>query len=416
MASAAASSAATPAVVERPKNPWWIVIAMVLCLTVGLGAIAHYVLGMLIKVLSAEFGWSRGSVSTGIALFLAGGSVSFVTFGYVIDRFGPRFAVLVSACLMVAPMLVIPLVRTELQFYLALLAAGLLGGGTTVPPFVKAITGRFTSRRGLALGIGATGSGVGGLVLPFYMVHMLANYGWREAIVGLALLIVGVSVPAALLWLPRGPPAARSAEASGNAFGFLFRSTPFRLIVLSIFFISFAVNGIVVHAVALLTDRGISPGQAAVAMSGVALASLSARVVSGYLMDLYFAPRLIALLFLLVAGGVPLLIFGGSGPGVYLGLMLIAFTLGTEVDAMNYLVSRYCPLELVGQATGITFAVFTLSGSAAVGALGFAYDWFGSYDAGLVAAGLLSMVAALVVLRLGPYPDLAAAQGPRHDG
>lgn len=395
---------------QRPRNPWWIVLAMLLCLTVGLGAIAHYVLGMLIKLLSAEFGWSRGSVSTGIALFLAGGSVSFVAFGYVIDRLGPRFAVLVSACLMVVPMLAIPLVETELQFYLVLLVAGLLGGGTTVPPFVKAISSRFTKRRGLALGIGATGSGVGGLVLPFYMVYMLGHYGWRAAIVGLALLIVGVSVPAALLWLPRGvPPAARPARSSGNPFAFLARSASFRLIVLAIFCISFSVNGIVVHAVALLTDRGISPIHAAAAMSGVALASLCARVISGYLMDLFFAPRLIALLFLLVAGGVILLIFGGSGIGVYLGLLMVAFTLGTEVDAMNYLVSRYCPLELVGQATGITFAVFTLSGSAAVGALGYSYDLFGSYEAGLAAAGVLSIAAALVVSRLGPYPDMGRA-------
>lgn len=410
----AANPVTDPAAPQRPANPWWIVVAMVLCLTVGLGAIAHYVLGMLIKVLSAEFGWSRGSVSTGIALFLAGGSVSFVAFGYVIDRFGPRIAVIASACLTAVPLLAVPLVTTELQFYLALLAAGLLGGGTTIPPFVKAITSRFTSRRGLALGIGSTGSGVGGLVLPFYMVFMLANYGWREAILGLALLIVGVSVPAALLWLPRRVPRRAAPEPPlerpANAFAYLYRSTAFRLIVMSILFIAFSVNGIVVHAVALLTDRGLSAGQAAAAMSGVAIASLLARVVSGYLMDLFFAPRLVALLFMLLTGGVLLLIFGGAGPWVFFGLLMVGFTLGAEIDAMNYLVSRYCPLALVGQATGITYAVFTLSGSAAVGAFGHLFDLFGSYEVGLTVAGALGVLAALVVLRLGPYPsDVEAA-------
>lgn len=287
-------------------HPWWIVAAMVIGLSVGTGAIAHYVMGPLIKVLSAEFGWSRSTVSAGVSMFFMGAAFSFVLFGALIDRWGPRRADILSVCLLALPMLLLPLIEQQWQFYGVLLAMGLGGGGATATPYVKAISGRFGSRRGLALGIGAAGVGLGGIILPFYMAHTLANYGWRTAIVGLAFLVVTVAVPTMWFGLAGVKTMGRNVSAPSHSDFSLWRSRSYWIIAVAIALVSFAVNGIIVHAVPLLTDRGITPAHAAAAMSGVAITSVVARIVGGYLMDVFFAPAISALLFLLVALGVVL--------------------------------------------------------------------------------------------------------------
>ncbi|MDB5698958.1 MAG: major facilitator superfamily 1 [Alphaproteobacteria bacterium] len=395
--------------VQGPKNPWWIVIAMVCGLMVGAGTVIHYALGPLIKQLSADYGWSRGTVSGGISCAFIGASISFVSFGILVDRWGPRPAGLLSVALMVVPLLLMTQISEPWHFYLAMLAFGTFAGGATATPYIKAIAARFEQRRGLAMGIGAAGVGLGGILVPQYMNYVMEHHGWRPAIVGMAVIVVAVSVPA--LWFglagvkaaPREPkPAAGAAPAFS-----LWRSRSYLIIAGSIALVSFAINGIVVHAVALLTDRGVSAGHAATAMSGVAVMSTIARVVGGYLMDRFFAPLVTAILFLLVAVGVTLLIVGGTGVTAFAGLLLVGFTLGAEVDAMNYLISRYCPINVVGKAIGVTFAIFTLSGSAAVWVLGKGHDMFDSYVIPLIFASILAVLSAFLVSRLGPYTNEA---------
>lgn len=396
-------------VVQGPKNPWWIVVAMVLGLMVGAGAVIHYALGPLIKELSGEYGWTRGTVSGGISFAFIGASISFVSFGILVDRWGPRPAGLLSVGLMTLPLLAMTQVSAPWHFYLAMLAFGTFAGGATATPYVKAIAARFEERRGLAMGIGAAGVGLGGILVPQYMHYMMDHYGWRPAIVGMAVIVIAVSVPALWFGLAGIKPAPREPKlAAGAPPAFsLWRSRSFLIIAGSIGLVSFAINGIVVHAVALLTDRGVSTGAAATAMSGVAVMSTTARVIGGYLMDRFFAPLVTAILFLLVAVGVTLLIVGGTGIAAFAGLLLIGFTLGAEVDAMNYLISRYCPINVVGKAIGITFAIFTLSGSVAVWVLGKGHDLFDSYVIPLIFAAVLSVLSAFLVSRLGPYTNQA---------
>lgn len=393
---------------SKGKNPWWIVLAMVLGLTFGTGAVAHYVMGPLIKVITAEFGWSRGAMSGAVSLFFAGAALSFVAFGALVDRWGPRRVVLLSMSMLAASLLLLQFGDKLWHFYLILLIMGLCGGGATAVPYVKAIAASIDHRRGLALGLGAAGAGLGGIILPFYMVEMLDAYGWRTAVTGLAVLILLVPLPGAWFALAGMRPLRRErtvAEKDDSSYLLLFRSVPFWQVAISITLVSFAVNGIIVHAVPLLTDRGMSAAGAAGAMGVIGVTSALARVISGYLMDLFFAPYVAALSFFLAAAGSTLLMLGGTGPAVYAALILIAFTLGSEVDAMNYLLSRYLPMAVIGKAIGLTFAVFTLAGSAAVAALGASYDVFGSYEYGLAVSSVLAILASLLVRSLGPYPN-----------
>ncbi len=67
-----------------------------------------------------------------------------------------------------------------------------------------------------------------------------------------------------------------------------------------LFFASLAQNGSITHMAALLSDRGIPAGQAALGVSILGGATLIGRVLTGWLLDRFFAPR-VALCLLLIA-------------------------------------------------------------------------------------------------------------------
>src|SRR6476661_4998028 len=236
-------SAGAETEVQGPRNPWWIVFAMVLGLMVGAGTVIHYALGPLIKELSGEYGWSRSTVSGGISCAFIGASISFVSFGILVDRWGPRPAGLLSVGLMTLPLLALTQLTAPWHFYLAMLAFGTFAGGATATPYVKAIAARFEERRGLAMGIGAAGVGLGGILVPQYMHFVMDDYGWRTAIVGMAVLVVVVSVPAVWFGLAGIKPAPREpklAAGADPAFS-LWRSRSYLIIAGSIALVSFAI-------------------------------------------------------------------------------------------------------------------------------------------------------------------------------
>lgn len=101
------------------------------------------------------------------------------------------------------------------EYYQVLLAQGFctgLGSGTIYIPALSIVSTSFTTKRPLAIGIGSTGSAVGGIVLPIMFRHLepQVGFGWINRIFGF--LMLGLCT-AAFLCLrpdprftrPRGP-------------------------------------------------------------------------------------------------------------------------------------------------------------------------------------------------------------------
>jgi predicted MFS family arabinose efflux permease len=64
----------------------------------------------------------------------------------------------------------------------------------------------------------------------------------------------------------------------------------FWLIANALLLVSTVTQGLVVHTVPLLTDKGYSPETAATLMIAVGLSTMAGRLLSGYLVDRIFAP------------------------------------------------------------------------------------------------------------------------------
>jgi len=172
-----------------------------------------------------------------------------------------------------------------------------------------------------------------------------------------------------------------------------------------------ATTGVVVHLAALLTDRGVTPKRAALVVSMMGVASLAGRLVTGWLVDRFFGPRVSFAMLSLTALGTLLLATADSFASGALAAALIGFGMGGEFDVTPYLVSRYFGLRAFGTLYGIAFAAAAAAGAVGPVLLGRAFDASGTYESLLPRLAVFVAAVALLMLTLPSYTLRTPAQG-----
>jgi predicted MFS family arabinose efflux permease len=153
----------------------------------------------------------------------------------------------------------------------------------------------------------------------------------------------------------------------------------------------------------MLSDQGVSSNRVALATSFLGSALLIGRVCSGYLLDRFFAPRVAMCLFGAAACGIALLRTGAESGLLFPAVLLIGLGIGAEVDIIAYLVGRYFGLRAFGEIYGYAFASYVLAGALGPWLMGVGFDRFASYSSILVGFFLATLLAVVLMGRLGPY-------------
>ena len=178
------------------------------------------------------------------------------------------------------------------HLYAIFFVLGVVGNGTAQMAYSRAVSSWFERRRGNALAIVMSGGAVGAIVLPPAAEALIHSVGWRQACVGLGALVVVVGVPIVARFIRERPVHHGTAPVLGDATvreG--LTSSVFWILVIVLFAQSIAQNGALTHMAALLTDRGVPPSGAVLALSAMGAASLVGRLTTGWLLDRFFAPR-----------------------------------------------------------------------------------------------------------------------------
>ena len=139
----------------------------------------------------------------------------------------------------------------------------------------------------------------------------------------------------------------RASELQGATLREGLTSRVFWIVVIVLFFSSIAQNGALTHMSALLTDRGVTASGGAIALSVMGAASLIGRLVTGWLLDRFFAGRVAFGLLTTAALGTFLL---ASAPSLTIGAVaaaMIGFGMGGEADVTPYVLVALFRLALV---------------------------------------------------------------------
>ena len=422
--SARTASMPAPAITSKQKvrgsslfYGWWVVLACAVGLFLG-PPVSVFSFPVFLKPLMQDFRAGRAAVSLGFTLNLMVVAVSAPLVGWLIDRYGSRRVILWATATFSSILLLNKGFSANIrQFCVFCIALGLVGNGVGPIPYGSVVSHWFDRRRGLALGLTMIGIGSGAMIMPSFAQQLIARFGWRAAyaILGSAVLLVALPVLLAFLkekpqdlgLLPDGMPpkncmAGSETAAQGLTAPDAWRTRTFWLMVCAFFLVSASTQGCVVHLAAMLGDRGTSAQTAALGSSLVGAALLLGRVGTGYLLDRLFAPHLAAVLFCGAALGIGLLWLGAT-PVAFAGGFLVGLGLGAEVDLIAYLVSRYFGLRAFGRVYSAAFAAFALGGALGPLIMGAGFDLTGSYRVPLMAFLVTTLIAAVLMTRLGSY-------------
>ena len=196
--------------------------------------------------------------------------------------------------------------------------------------------------------------------------------------------------------------------SAGASVGEGLRSRVFWILVAVLFVSSVAQNGAITHLSALLTDRGVSTAGAALALSAMGAASLAGRLITGSLLDRFFAGRVSFVLLVFSAFGTFLLSNAHSSAMGIVASMFIGFGMGGEADVTPYLLSRYFGLRSFSTLYGLTWSAYACAGAIGPVIMGKAFDATGSYETLLVVLAVFVAGAGTLMLLMPAYQSLPA--------
>ena len=163
-----------------------------------------------------EFGWSRGSTALmlSINLLIYGFTGPFA--GSLGDRWRPKRVMLIGVTLLVLAVAGCSLASKLWHFYM--LYGVLVPVGTSLAgwPLLAPILARwFTHKRGLALGLGQSGSGLAYVAYGVFANFLIEQFGWRNAYLIFAGILAVVMLPL-LTFVLYARPEDKDLKAYGS--------------------------------------------------------------------------------------------------------------------------------------------------------------------------------------------------------
>ncbi len=265
---------------ERDSPHAWRMVAAGFLATFTLFGVV-YSFGAFFKPIAAQFGANRSATS---AIFSITSCISFLLgpfTGHLADRFGPRRIAAIGAVTIGVGLAATSQIN---HLWAAYITYG-LGVGIAIAccyvPLIAAVSGWFLKRRNTALGITASGIGVGTLVTAPAAAELIRRLGWREAYVVLAVIATALLFVCA--WLIEAPPVELNApEFSVRR---IVRTRQFKLMYAACMLWTVATAMPFVFLPAYAQGLGIKAVAAAALVGFIGFASTAGRLGLGPLAD-----------------------------------------------------------------------------------------------------------------------------------
>jgi MFS family permease len=191
----------------------WVVASVALAI-LGMSFGAGWITAVALKDIASEMGGSRSVPALAGALAWLGSGTGGLLMSRIAERVGTRSTVIFGS-LMIGLGLSISTLGPPWPLWVGHgVFIGLIGlGGINAPLYIY-VSRWFDRRRGSALALISSGTYVAGALWPPILEQVIANYGWRQAMLWYALAEITVVAPLAAIYF-RAPPEVIPPAVSG---------------------------------------------------------------------------------------------------------------------------------------------------------------------------------------------------------
>ena len=360
----------------------WVRLALALLIG-SIGSVGMWSVVVVLPVVQAEFGATRGAVSLAFTLTMLGFGVGGVATGRVTDRFGIVAAMALSISFLGLAYVLAGLSTTLWQFIAVHVLIG-LGTSATFGPMMAEASHWFERYRGLAVTIVASGNYVGGTIWPPLVNWGMQAVGWRATHIAIGIFCAVAMVIVLLVLRARIGRAVRRSHANAPPPRVDLRlSTNTLTVMLCIASIACCVAMAMpqVHIVAYCGDLGYGVARGAEMLSLMMAFGVISRIGSGFLADKIGGIR--TLLIGSVAQGFALLfyLFFDSLTSLYVISAMFGLFQGGIVPSYAIIVRESMPASEAATRVGIVILASVVGMSFGGWVSGVIFDATGSYAA-----------------------------------
>jgi MFS family permease len=393
------------------EKKWWLVIAGCITHAVNTG-FSYFGMSAYFPSFEREFGWSRTAISGAFSLARIESGLLGPLEGHMTDRVGAHRMLFIGVIICALGFLSLSWVNSLPMLYVVIILGIVLGSslGYNMPISVL-IAKVFRERRSLAFGIFRMGPGISGPLVPL-IGWMIGLWGWRTAAVVSAVIIFTAGFP--LAWFINRiyhqeeatardeATMASSAHTSRHVssdpqftLSEALRHRAFWLLSVAMALRHMVTEGVSVHFVILLVDRGWTTEAASGLLGISALIGAPARFGMGWLGDILDKRRLI--MGLLLALSVSVLLMGYTAHAVVFTSCMIIYSLsyGGLASLQEPIRADYFGTLAFATIQGVSRSVTTAGTFMGPIIAGFFYDLTKSYTIAFAIFAFVSLVSTL---------------------
>ena len=369
------------------RYAWWRLAASVTLSTVG--GIGMWCLVVALPSIQQDLGITRADISFAYTMNTLGFFAGGVTWGRLVDKRGIVLTACLSATGLAIGFALAPLTTSLPLFAIAQVLIG-FSAAATFAPLVADISHWFDKRRGIAVGIAASGNYLAGAIWPTFIQMMIADHGWRVTYWAAGALCLVAMIPLALTLRRKPPQQTAAAEAAAGAAFHSPRSLGLSpnglqaVLVVAGIGCCIAMSMPQVHIVAYCADLGYGVARGAEMLSLMLGFGIVSRIASGWIADRVGGIKTLLLGSTLQCVALVFYLIDDSVNSLYLASAMFGLFQGGIVPSYAIIVREYFPPKEAGFRVSLAISS-TLIGMALGGWMGgVLFDMTGSYRAAFI--------------------------------
>ncbi|HEX4522568.1 MAG TPA: oxalate/formate MFS antiporter [Casimicrobiaceae bacterium] len=258
-------------------SPWTQLVIGIICMA----SVANLQYGwtLFVNPMDAKYHWGRASIQIAFTIFVLLETWLVPVEGYLVDRFGPRWIVVVGGILCGLAWAINSIASSLPMLYFAAALGGIGAGGVYGTCIGNAVKW-FPGRRGLAAGLTAAGFGAGSALTIIPIAAMIKSSGYEQTFLtfglaqGLIVTVLGFALfapPASMLVAPAklAPGAGKHQATPGE----MVKSPIFWLMYLM--FVLMGAGGLMATAQLALIAKDFKVADVPVDLIGLTLPALT---------------------------------------------------------------------------------------------------------------------------------------------